>query len=159
MHDRRAVYAQLLDAFTDLSVRLGLGCTPDQVITLDRWAMAAADRMTTALLSDDHGEQAQAVIDTGLVVHGDHEVPGHWWRTPVGRVCAASLAGAAPTDEAVTQAAAAEILGVSQPAVHKMLTAGRLDRHPDGGVLLHSVMWRLAQNGPTETPGWGLERA
>lgn len=144
---RTQVYQQILGSTSYLATRLGLGATPGETLDLQRLARHAARRLTTALLSPDH---AQAVIDIGTVIHGAHDVPPYWWRTPVGRVCAASLAGAGPTDEAVTQAAAAEILGVSQPAVYKMLDSGRLDRHPDGGVLLHSVLWRLTQDGRGE---------
>jgi hypothetical protein len=71
------------------------------------------------------------------------EPPPEWWRTPLGRAIARS-AGTEDA-EAVSASVAAAMLGVSRGRVYALLNEGKLDRHPDGGVVRASVMQRLAR--------------
>jgi hypothetical protein len=68
--------------------------------------------------------------------------PPEWWRTPVGRAIARSAG--MDDAEAVSASVAAAMLGVSRGRVYALLDEGKLDRHPDGGVVRASVMQRLA---------------
>lgn len=64
-----------------------------------------------------------------------------WWRSPLGRAVAASIG----TDDAqaVGASVAAAMLGISPSRVHALAEGGKLDRHPDGGIVRASVMRRL----------------
>lgn len=131
----------------ELGARLGpiaMLDTPDRVLDWERAATVLAQRTMPALLSSDQREAAQAVIDVGCALWPVLGPPDGWWHTPLGRLCAASLAGATPSDEAVRPVVAARMLGVAQPTVNDLCDRGKLDRHPDGGVLLASVYQRLA---------------
>jgi len=46
--------------------------------------------------------------------------------------------------EAVTPSVAAAMLGVSRGRVYQLIEAGKLDRHPDGGVVRSDILLRLA---------------
>jgi hypothetical protein len=71
------------------------------------------------------------------------EPPPEWWRTPLGRAIARS-AGTEDA-EAVSASVAAAMLGVSRGRVYALLNEGKLDRHPDGGVVRTSVMQRIGR--------------
>lgn len=82
---------------------------------------------------------------------------GHadWWRTPLGRECAAGLLERlADKDIAVTQAVAADILGVQRNGINTYLVKGYLQRsvprvvrgqRVESGVSLASVLARVAR--------------
>lgn len=98
------------------------------------------------LTSADDNERAQAVIDVGCALWPDTcAPPDEWWRTPLGRLCAMSLAR--DDSEAVTVSGAAAMLGVHRRRAYQLVDTGKLERHPDGGVTRASVMARLA-DGP-----------
>jgi hypothetical protein len=65
-----------------------------------------------------------------------------WWATPLGRLCARSLA--CHDTAAVTHAVAASMLGVERGYIGTLVHRGRLDRHEDGGVTRSSVLRRIA---------------
>lgn len=69
---------------------------------------------------------------------------GHpdWWRTPLGQLCARSLGH--HDAEAVTHSVAAAMLGIGTGQIGSLVSRGKLDRHPDGGVLRASVLRRIA---------------
>lgn len=111
----------------------------------DPWATAdlMAARTIGPLCSDDDTESAQAVIDVMWALWPSTcEPPDEWWRTPLGRIVARSIA---TDDESVTYAAAAAMLGVARGTVSTMVSRGTLDRHPDGGVARSAVMARLGR--------------
>ncbi|MGQ0680641.1 MAG: hypothetical protein ACT4OM_13485 [Actinomycetota bacterium] len=114
--------------------------------------MADCERLAHQLLDDREqvdelginadeiaAETAQDVI-CGLWPRSepDHE----WWTTPLGRACARSYG--IEDAGAVSASVAASRLGVSRGRVYQLLREGKLDRHPDGGVVNASVMRRLA---------------
>ena len=84
------------------------------------------------------GAQAQDVM---MALWPHEDPPPEWWSTPVGRAVAASYG--LPGAEAVSASVAAAMLGVSRGRVYQLLDAGKLDRHPDGGVTATSVAQRL----------------
>lgn len=86
-----------------------------------------------------------AVVDLMCALYPE-DPPPEWWRTPLGRRVAASIGTS--DAEVVTGSVAAAILGLSRQRVHQLLEAGKLDRHPDGGVVRTSVLQRLVEMGP-----------
>lgn len=103
-----------------------------------------ADQMTqrlddraAMLASDAHDPGTAADL---LILLGDRDAT--WWGTPLGREVAA---GAGDTMGVLTQQQAADVLGVSRGTVAQLVSRGTLDRHPDGGVVLGSVLMRLTR--------------
>jgi hypothetical protein len=97
------------------------------------------------LCGDDDQLLAETVLDVLGALFPD-QPPDEWWRTPLGRRCAAS-AGLDDTSE-VTHSVAAAMLGISRNTVPTLLDRGALDRHPDGGVTRASVFARLSRLPP-----------
>jgi hypothetical protein len=97
----------------------------------------------TGLEVDADSVAAETTIDLmcALWPRGS-QPPPEWWRTPVGRAIARSAG--MDDAEAVSASVAAAMLGVSRGRVYALLDEGKLDRHPDGGVVRASVMQRLA---------------
>jgi hypothetical protein len=69
--------------------------------------------------------------------------PAAWWQTPLGRIVARRVGH--PTAQAVPYSVAGAMLGITRQGVHDLVTRGKLDRHPDGGVSTASVRDRLNQ--------------
>lgn len=65
-----------------------------------------------------------------------------WWRTPLGRACAATMTD---TPTAITHATAAAILGCPRGSIGTLVHRGTIARHPDGGVSRASVLARVAK--------------
>lgn len=106
------------------------------------------DSIAGQLRSGDDQEVAGTVLDLLGAIWGEADPPEAWWRTPLGRACAASLGR--DDSEAVTYGVAAARLGVARGTVSTWVQRGTLDRHPDGGVTSASVFARLARPGPGE---------
>lgn len=126
----------------ELSARaapLGALLGPELVMELDRLITERAPDLAAHLVADDDRLVAQTVID--LMCALDEPEPS-WWRTPLGRVVAGSVGH--ESAEAVRASVAAAMLGISPGRVHQLAERGKLDRHPDGGVVRSSVMQRLA---------------
>lgn len=137
-----AACAQLTDELGARLRAIAILDTPDAVLVADEQAERIADRTMSAVMSTDQREAAQAVIDIACALWPS-DIPADWWPTPLGRLCAASLAGATPSDESVRPSVAARMLGVSHGRVTALANEGKLDRHPDGAILLASVYARL----------------
>lgn len=118
---------------------LGALLGPDLLIELERRVATVAPVLASQLVDGDDKLVGQTVIDIMCVL--DDPEP-EWWRTPLGRVVAGSVGR--EDAEAVRPSVAAAMLGVSPGRVHQLATEGKLDRHPDGGVVRASVMQRLA---------------
>ncbi len=103
----------------------------------------AAPRIVAEL--SDTAESHSVAADLLWTLHGEAGPPPQWWRSPLGRLCAAAVADS--TAEAVTRAKAAEILGVTSGTIQQLLHRGTLDRHPDGGLLMSEVLARLTRLG------------
>lgn len=142
MIDPQAVHDQLA---ADFASRLApvLRLDPAENDRADTIAARLASLVTPALCSDDEHEVAQAVIDLASALDLGPATPASWWASPVGRICAASLAGITPSSDRATAAQTADMLGVGLARVYQLRDAGKLDRHPDGGVTLASVYQRL----------------
>lgn len=142
MSDRIDVVAAALTR--DLEARLAPILTlggPDGVVEATRTAARLARLIAPALCSPNPHEVAETVIDVGSALDIGPDTPAGWWAGPVGRICAASLAGV--TTDQVTARQAQAMLGLSKPRIYQLLDAGQLERHPDGGVTLQSVYQRL----------------
>lgn len=92
---------------------------------------------------DDDRLAAETVLDVMLALWPQGDPEPSWWRTPLGRMVARSVAH--ESTDAVTHAVAAAMLGVQRGTVGTMVHRGYLDRHPDGGVTRASVLARLAR--------------
>ncbi len=132
---------QLVTAVVDLSTGL-LGEDLRTVLTqrLDARLRALVDSL---LNEDDETLAATTGIDLMHAIHGRAEPEDTWWHTPLGTACARALAP--ESQESLTHARAAAMLGITRGAIPTMLERGYLDRHPDGGVLRASVLRRLAR--------------
>jgi len=122
---------------------------PDLVIELDRRAVQVAANLAPQLRFGDPMEVGQLIIDLLNLIWPDSDPAPDWWRTPLGRICAASMAlddppDARPSDNrSVTYREAARILGVHDGTVFQWAHRGTIERHPDGGLALASVLRRL----------------
>jgi hypothetical protein len=67
--------------------------------------------------------------------------PSEWWSTPFGRVVARRAGH--PAAEKVSYSVAGAMLGVTRQGAHDLVSRGKLDRHPTGGVSSASVRARL----------------
>ena len=130
----RQIAKEVGEAAAPLGALLG----PDMVVELDRRIRSNAPMWAAQLTDDDDRLAAQTVIDL-MAVLPDPEP--QWWRTPLGRVVAASVG--TEDAEAVRASVAAAMLGISPSRVHDLAGRGKLDRHPDGGIVRASVMRRL----------------
>lgn len=129
---------------------------------LERMRSRIAERAgawASQLLGDD--DQVAAAVAVRLISalypsDGPFDPPAEWWRTPLGVVVAHRVGH--PGAEAVSYSVAGAMLGVTRQGVHDLVTRGRLDRHPSGGVTASSVRDRIngqAGTRPARTKrGW-----
>jgi hypothetical protein len=100
-------------------------------------AQALRDRIDAnadAILANADAATASALL---TVLWGSGEVPASWWGTPLGRAVRAQ------SPRGVTQAQAADILGVTRGTIAQLVSRGTLERTCDGHVSLASVLDRL----------------
>lgn len=121
-----------------LETLLGPG---EEFALLRQRADAAARIMAAQLASRDDKLAAQTAIDLAGTVLPD-AIPDDFWPTPLGRLIAKSVGW--PGAEEVSYSQAAAMLGVSKTRVQQLLEAGKLERHPGGGVTSVSVRLRAA---------------
>jgi hypothetical protein len=69
--------------------------------------------------------------------------PAEWWRTPLGQVVVRRMGH--PFATTVSYSVAGAMLGITRQGVHDLVSRGKLERHPDGGVTPGSVRARLNQ--------------
>lgn len=105
------------------------------------YAAGAARTMVAQLRGGDDKLAAQTAIDLAALL--PDRIPDDWWRTPLGRLVAQSVGH--PSAESVSFSVAAAMLGISKGRVQQLVTAGRLDRHPDGGITSVSVAMRARE--------------
>lgn len=109
---------------------------------LEQRLTTRARMLAGQLTADDNRVAAETVIDLMAALFPLSDPPHGWWRSPLGRVCAASFGH--DDAEAVSRSVAQAMLGISRQRLQALLDEGKLDRHPDGGVVRASVMQRLA---------------
>jgi hypothetical protein len=78
---------------------------------------------------------------------GPFNPPAEWWGTPLGQVVVRRVGH--PFASAVSYSVAGAMLGITRQGVHDLVTRGKLERHPDGGVTPESVRDRLNRRSPT----------
>jgi hypothetical protein len=152
-HLRDVVGRRLIDPLEILLER------PHVVTPVRHHVARQAECWATDLLGDD---KPVAVATAARLVaalypsDGPFDPPAEWWRTPLGQVVVARVGH--PFAEAVPYSVAGAMLGVTRQFVHNLVSRGRLDRHPDGGVTVASVRARLLghrDGGPhTEDRPW-----
>lgn len=108
--------------------------------TIRSRARGWADEMLGA---DETAARFTAIRVVSTLYPGDtpFDPPAEWWATPLGRVVARRVGHPGATH--VSYGVAGAMLGVTRQAVHDLVTRGRLDRHPDGGVSVTSIRDRL----------------
>jgi hypothetical protein len=119
-----------------LECTLGPG---DEFALLRDRTQAAARMMAAQLASGDDKLAAQTAIDLAALILPE-DIPDDWWATPLGKLAAQSVGH--PTAEAVSFSVAAAMLGVSKGRAQALVKAGKLERHPDGGITSASVRMR-----------------
>lgn len=138
-----AVAAQLEDELGDRAAGLDALISPFSGVHLLAEVLAQVPSLAVQLVQDDDDRlAAQTVIDVMAALWPAQDPPAEWWATPVGRCVARSVG--AEDSETVTRSVAAAMLGVHPGTVARLVARGRLDRHPDGGILRASVLQRLA---------------
>ncbi|PPK65545.1 hypothetical protein V5P93_005017 [Actinokineospora auranticolor] len=127
------VRQRLLDP---LEILLGIDQPTDRV-------RAAAEEWAARLLGADQAAAVGCVARLIAALYpGDHFAPpAGWWGTPFGRVVA--LRAGYPGVDHVSYSVAGAMLGVTRQGVHDLVTRGKLDRHPDGGVTTESIGNRM----------------
>lgn len=124
---------ELQAELTAWSSILGVGRVDD----LCRIVEDRAGQLAAILTSGDDDETAELVVDILNIVKP--ETGDRFWTTPLGLACAASTGS--PLPPVVTMSVAAAWLGVSKPAVFKMVSTGRLDQDPETrGIRLGSLI-------------------
>jgi hypothetical protein len=83
------------------------------------------------------------VVSTLYPGDGPFQPPLDWWRSPLGRVLARRVGH--PTAGSVPYSVAGAMLGITRQGVHDLVSRGKLERHPEGGVTPASVRARLVQ--------------
>lgn len=141
--DRRLTLAdQVHDLLLDRAARLAdLIGGPDLRAQLERLVEANHPTIVGRLMVGNDREVANLVADLFTLAHGDSQPSPEWWQTPLGGVVARSLEH--DDSDAISPLVAARMLGIAETTVHRWVRAGKLDRHPDGGVTRASVMARI----------------
>lgn len=141
------VAAQLRDELGAAAYRVAVLAGPGPAVEWETTIVGRCDGLALTLVHGDPDEVAETVIDV-MNALWPTEPPeacrrASWWRTPLGRCCARSLAGI-DGDVPVTHETAARMLGVARGTVPAMVARGTLDRHPSRSVSRASVLRRIA---------------
>lgn len=133
---------QIVDELGQVAWRLGPLVGLDLVDQLDERTRSRAPMLAAQLTGDDDRLAAETCVDLMACLWPHSDPPPDWWRTPLGRALAASagMDGSA----SVSMSVAAAMIGVTPGRVTQLADAGKLDRHPDGGVTRASVTARIA---------------
>lgn len=146
MSDAITAAEQLRDEVADRADGLAGLLGPDDHLAhtalWERWgrtAEAVAAQLAVDAYGDDHAQRAaaQACADVLNALWPAADPPDEWWLTPLGRLCASSLG--VEGSEMVSAHVAAAMLGVHPSQIGALVATGRLDRHPDGGIVAASV--------------------
>lgn len=127
--------AELVDRVAPLGVLVG----PPATVEWPSDIAQAADGLALLLTQDDDDQaQAGAAVDVMAALWPVGDPPGDWWTTPLGQAVARGQPQGSTV--AVTQSVAAAMLGVTRGTVAQLVHRGTLDRGPDGGVLVTSIV-------------------
>ncbi|HTJ66188.1 MAG TPA: hypothetical protein VL551_01540 [Actinospica sp.] len=138
IEDAAAQIAEEIDAQHIWPLESNLG--PGEEFGILRQRAAATARMMAAqLASGDDKLAAQTAIDLASLILPD-DIPDDFWATPLGRLIAKSAGH--PSSDEVPYSVAAAMLGVSKTRVQQLVEAGKLERHPGGGITSVSVRLR-----------------
>ena len=116
----------------------------EAVDTLRRTVRARAQDWAARMLDGDDQVAANMIMRLVSTLYpGDapFDPPAEWWRTPLGQVAVRRVGH--PSARSVSYSVAGAMLGITRQGVHDLVTRGKLDRHPDGGVTPESVRARL----------------
>jgi len=133
--------AQLTQELTDLCYRVGTLIPSVNPMTNDllrtQIARASAD-MAAQLTSADDQVVAQIVIDIQTTFWPTSDPDPDWWDTPIGHMSLRSIG--ADNAPSWTHAVAAAKIGCRRESIARYVQRRKLDRHPDGGVTIPSVL-------------------
>jgi hypothetical protein len=119
------------------------------VDALRRTVRQRAETWADRMLDGDERTATYAIARiTATLYPGDEpfDPPAEWWRTPLGQVVVRRVGH--PFARAVSYSVAGAMLGITRQGVHDLVTRGKLERHPDGGVTPESVRDRLNRRSP-----------
>lgn len=136
---------QIVEELAQVGWRLGPLLGLDIVDLLEQRTQERAAMLAATLTGDDDHQAAEVCVDLIACLFPHSDPPPEWWRTPLGRALAASAG--MDGSEAVSMSVAAAMLGVSPGRATQLADAGKLGRHPDGGVTRASVMARINATG------------
>ncbi|WP_433182027.1 hypothetical protein [Actinoallomurus sp. CA-150999] len=122
----------------------------EAVEALRRTVRARAEAWADRMLDGDEQTATHAIVRVVATLYpgdGPFDPPAEWWRTPLGQVVVRRVGH--PTVQAVSYSVAGAMLGITRQGVHDLVTRGKLERHPDGGVTPASVRDRLNRRSPT----------
>jgi hypothetical protein len=133
---------QIADDLHDLLWRLAplLGSDVAEMATDAHRLRSAAERLA-GQLQDDDNVAAETAQDLMIALWPHDDPPREWWQTPLGQAVARSYG--TEDAQAVSASVAAAMLGVNPSRVYALASEGKLDRHPDGGIVRSSVIARL----------------
>jgi hypothetical protein len=121
---------------------------PDAVDALRTIVRVRAESWADRMID---GDDAAAVGTVARIVStlypGDapFEPPLDWWRSPLGQLTVRRVGH--PTAPSVSYAVAGAMLGITRQGVHDLVSRGKLDRHPEGGVVPASIRNRILNEG------------
>lgn len=162
--DRLAAVAEQIRAEVGTVVAAVAALLGPSAAHIEHQVNGASIMWAAQLLGDDDKLAGQTVIDLMNVRWPNEAIPPlEWWRTPLGRVVAASTG--LPTSDVVSYAIAGRILGCSKQNVQGLVDSKQLTRGPGGrGVTRDSVLARLRGDAPppasvrtlkpTDAPAW-----
>jgi hypothetical protein len=138
----RIVEIRLLDP---LEILLDGDAAVEALRTLLRHRVEAWARQMTG---DDDRAAVGAVMRVMSTLYpgdGPFEPPVQWWSSPLGRVLVRRVGH--PTAGSVPYPVAGAMLGITRQGVHDLVNRGKLERHPQGGVVPASIRARLLSEG------------
>lgn len=121
----------------------------DALAAVRREIARRAERWAEDMLGTDERRAVHTLSRLIAALHpgdGAFDPPAQWWATPLGQVVVRRVGH--PFAVAVPYSVAGAMLGVTRQFVHNLVTRGKLERHPDGGVTVASVQARLALRRP-----------
>lgn len=141
---RASLAHQLRRELHERAYPLAVLAGPTAVAELDTEYVAQriAGQIAQAFASDDDRLLAECVIDVMAALWPTGDPPPEWWQTWVGRACAHS---AGDDGRTVTQSIAAAMLGLAVGSIGPMIARGDLERGPEGGVTVASIMARITR--------------
>lgn len=136
-----AASVQLADELGALAARLGAVLGTDIQLAITG---RAADRSAAIVGEITEGDHPDETVADLLALLWPDDPPLHWWRTPLGLLCAPTAAREADAP-GWSRAEAAEVLGVSTGTVAQLARRGTLEQVGGGALSRRSTLARMVR--------------